>query len=88
MDNIGGSLFPIITEVLKTRELYVILAILNIIEFTLMWFMPETNGIPLPETIKEIEEINEKEIDLSNKLIIFEKDSTQLDDEKMNLINS
>ena len=88
MDNIGGSLFPIITEVLKTRELYVILAILNIIEFTLMWFMPETNGIPLPETIKEIEEINEKEIDLSNKLIIFEKDSTQLEDEKMNLINS
>ena len=45
-----------------------------------MWFMPETNGIPLPETIKEIEEKNEKEIDLSNKLIIFEKDSTQLDE--------
>ncbi len=64
-DNIGGTVFPIIVELLTQKQLFSLLAILNITQFFLMFFMDETNGIALPETIKEIEEkenkIKEKE---------------------------
>ena len=64
-DNIGGTVFPIIVELLTQKQLFSLMAILNITQFFLMFFMDETNGIALPETIKEIEEkenkIKEKE---------------------------
>ena len=64
-DNIGGTVFPIIVELLTQKQLFSLLAILNITQFFLMFFMDETNGIALPESIKEIEEkenkIKEKE---------------------------
>ncbi len=59
-DNIGGTVFPIIVEILTQKQLFSLMAILNITEFVLMFFMDETNGIALPETIKEIEEKEKK----------------------------
>ena len=59
-DNIGGAVFPIIIELLNERDLFSLLAFLNAIQFILMLFMPETCGVELPETIKEIEDM-EKE---------------------------
>ena len=55
-DNIGGTVFPIIVELLNQKQLFTLMAVLNITQFFLMFFMDETNGIALPETIKEIEE--------------------------------
>jgi nitrate/nitrite transporter NarK len=59
-DNIGGAVFPIIIELLNEKDLFSLLAFLNAIQFILMLFMPETCGVELPETIKEIEDM-EKE---------------------------
>lgn len=55
-DNFGGSVFPLITEIVPEKTLFLILGIMNLSQFILMLFMPETNGIVLPETIKEIED--------------------------------
>lgn len=60
-DNIGGMVFPMVTELLSEKNLFLTLAIMNLTQFILMLFMPETNGLALPETIKELEEKEEED---------------------------
>ena len=59
-DNIGGMTFPLFIELLSEKQLFLTLAVMNLTQFILMLFMPETNGLTLPETIKEIEEEKEE----------------------------
>lgn len=69
-DNIGGMVFPLITELLTEKQLYIVLATLNFFEFFFMLFMPETYGKHLPETIREMEEsdntLKENELKMIN----------------------
>ena len=65
-DNFGGMTFPMITELLKEKQLYFVLALINFFEFFLMFFMPETNGKHLPETIAELEKNMENEKEMKN----------------------
>ena len=60
-DNIGGMAFPLFIELLSEKQLFFTLAVMNLTQFILMLFMPETNGLALPETIKEIEEEEKEE---------------------------
>ena len=67
LGNIGGIVVPIVIELLPRRIIYLIFAILSGICSFLFLFLEETYGKHLPETIKEIEEENNKNNNCENE---------------------
>ena len=68
-DNIGGTLIPFLTEYMKEFYFFILLGSFNLINFILMCCLPETRGITLPETIKEVEEEEKKNQASKNPLL-------------------
>ena len=59
-NNIGGIIIPLIVEQVSHRTINFIFAILSGSNGVLMFFLEETVGKPMPETIKELEEEKSK----------------------------
>ena len=76
-DNIGGMTFPLFIELLSEKQLFLTLAVMNLTQFILMLFMPETNGLALPETIKEIEKEEKEEINKDEEQKIDKSDNLE-----------
>jgi hypothetical protein len=55
-NNIGGIVVPMVLELLNSRVIYIIFTVMCGVCGFLFFFLEETVGIPMPETIKEIEE--------------------------------
>ena len=69
--------FPLFIELLSEKQLFLTLAVMNLTQFILMLFMPETNGLALPETIKEIEEEEKEEINKDEEQKIDKSDDLE-----------
>ena len=66
LGNLAGSISPIIIEFFNEIILYISFAILVVVDIILTFFVPETVGKPMIETIEELEEgklITDKEGD-------------------------
>lgn len=55
-NSLGGIIIPFIVEYIERRTLYLIYCIFGAVCVVLMIFLKETNGKPIPDQIKEIEE--------------------------------
>ena len=55
-NSVGGMVIPFIVEYISRRILYLIYCIFGVVCCFLMIFLKETNGKPIPDQIKEIED--------------------------------